>query len=1092
MAFFRRCCAVFLTVFLCVFPVLPVFAEETAPVTESSIPETAPETAATEATEATDAVEQTDPPEETEAPTQPETVEAVTFSPAGGEVDASEGIFVTLSCPTEGAVISYAVSADGVTYGEYQIYTEPIPLNPGFGKLYIKASAQKERSLSTRQTVTYYTEMPNTGWDLYYGQLHSHSDFSAGTASVETLFEAAAAAGMDFFAVTDQSNSLDNSLSASISQDASAVSAQWAAGKAAAAAATNGHFVGIYGYEMAWPNTMVLGHITTFATPGFQSWQQDSFTAGETALSNYYAALATVPDSISQFNHPGSFYGDFQSFGNYSAEADARIHLLEVSCGTLLDKAYDRYTQALDAGWHVAPTNSQNTHSHLVEGRGRTVVYAESLTEEHIYDALRNYRVYATEDNGLSIFYCLDDYFMGTLLEQRHVGETVTVTARLSDPTDDSLGTVELIADGGAVLASEAVEESSAIIAMEVSSEYHYYYLRITQPDGDMAVTAPVWIDHTENVGIASFVCDTDLPVKNQPMSLSLSLYNNEGEDLVIENVDIAIGEEIVHSFTVGTVEPGQVKRCAFSLTHNGLGHTRITATVTATLGGLPRTYTENLTLSLRVPEMVTNILVDGSHGNIPSLTELEKLARENGISLTLTTEPFTTYQLSNATLVIIPAPKTAFEEDFIQKMTWYADCGGRVILCGQSDRLDGSIHSAAELNKLLEAFGTSLALCDDTAGDPVNNGGSEDALYLSNFSGSWCDSVTSGQVYRQIGGCTVTGGTALVTGSGTMYSIDGDSDGLSGKGKTVLAWEGRIFAAGSFFLSDGDLKGPANIWDAPYANRTIAKAILGDTRKELPLSSIDTLRKGAAGEIYRIRGYVTAGTANASVLFPETIYLQDGTGGIAVIPFTQTGISVGTPMDITGELTEAGGNPVLNPITWEVLDASHYRYEPAEGLWNVILQPESHGGQLLQVQGEAVQIIYNGDTLCEILLKDKNGNQAIVHVEDYIRSASTGENTLADTIQVGRTVRAYGILHIREDGKTVLRVRNCDEVVDVPPINYVWKQAKEDNPRVGDSIGLWMILFALSGGIAIMQLKKASPGGKALRLRRPLHRFTR
>lgn len=1066
MAFFRRCCAIFLGIFLCISPVMPAFGQESVPVTEATVAETLPETETTETTETPETTEAPAVPEETEAATQPETVDAVTFFPAGGPVDTSEEVFVTLSCSTEGAVISYAVSTDGISYGEFQVYTAPIPLKRGFGTLYIKATAQKERCSSTRQTVGFYTEMPNTGWDLYYGQLHSHSDFSDGTASVEQLYAAAKDAGMDFFAVTDHSNSLDNADSAAIGQDASQISAQWASGKAAAETATDGTFVGIYGYEMAWPKTMVLGHISTFCTPGFQSWQQDSFTGSETALQNYYAALASVPDSVSQFNHPGTFYGDFQGFGHYSAQADGQIHLLEVSSGTMMDKSYDHYTQALDAGWHVAPTNSQNTHSHLVEGRGRTVVYAESLSEAHIYDALRHYRAYASEDNDLSIFYCLDDYFMGTLLEQRHVGEQVTVTARIKDPTDAAIGTVELIADGGAVIARETVEGNSANLTMEVSSEYHYYYLRVTQPDGDTAVTAPVWIDDKEDAGIASFVSDTAVPVKNQPMNLSLSLFNNELEDLVIENVDITIGETVVHSFTVGTVEPGQVKRCAFSLTHNALGHTRITATVTATLGGLPRTYTEYLTVSLRVPEMVTNILVDGSHGNVPDVAQLKKLAQENQMSLTLASESITIQQLSNAGLVIIPAPRVAFEEAFLQKLTWYADCGGRIILCGQSDRLDGAVHSAPELNRLLEAMGCTLRIQDDTAVDSTNNGGSEDALYLANFSGSWCEAVTADQVYRQVQGCTVTGGTALVTGYSTTHSTDADADGLSGSGNTVLACEGRIFAAGSFFLSDADLKGPANLWDAPYANRTIAKAILGDTRPELPLSSIDTLRKGEPGEVYRIRGYVTAGNANPSVTFPETLYIQDDTGGIAVIPFTQEGISVGTPMDLTGELTEVGGNPVLNPIAWEVVDASAYRYEPIEGLWNAILVPENYGGRLLKVQGQAVQIIYNGDTLSEILMKDKNGNQATVHVEDYIRSASTGENTLADTIQVGRTIRAYGILHIREDGKTVLRVRNCDEVVDVPPINYVWKQAKDDNPRVGDHIGLWVLLCALSGGV--------------------------
>ena len=32
-----------------------------------------------------------------------------------------------------------------------------------------------------------------------------------------------------------------------------------------------------------------------------------------------------------------------------------------------------------------------------------------------------------------------------------------------------------------------------------------YYFLRITQPDGDLAVTAPIWVDAEEELGITDF-----------------------------------------------------------------------------------------------------------------------------------------------------------------------------------------------------------------------------------------------------------------------------------------------------------------------------------------------------------------------------------------------------------------------------------------------------------------------------------------------------------------------------------------------------------------------------------------------------------
>ena len=52
----------------------------------------------------------------------------------------------------------------------------------------------------------------------------------------------------------------------------------------------------------------------------------------------------------------------------------------------------------------------------------------------------------------------------------------------------------------------------------------------------------------------------------------------------------------------------------------------------------------------------------------------------------------------------------------------------------------------------------------------------------------------------------------------------------------------------------------------------------------ELPLSTIAEVRKnGTAGDVYRVEGYVTAGTAVEGNTFFDTIYIQDDTAGIDI-----------------------------------------------------------------------------------------------------------------------------------------------------------------------------------------------------------------
>ena len=69
----------------------------------------------------------------------------------------------------------------------------------------------------------------------------------------------------------------------------------------------------------------------------------------------------------------------------------------------------------------MAPTNNQDNHKGNWgdSNTARSVVLAEDLSEESIYDAMKNYRVYATEDNDLSILYTLNDNAMGSILDDQ-------------------------------------------------------------------------------------------------------------------------------------------------------------------------------------------------------------------------------------------------------------------------------------------------------------------------------------------------------------------------------------------------------------------------------------------------------------------------------------------------------------------------------------------------------------------------------------------------------------------------------------------------------------------------------------------------
>ena len=104
-------------------------------------------------------------------------------------------------------------------------------------------------------------------------------------------------------------------------------------------------------------------------------------------------------------------------------------------------------------------------------------------------------------------------------------------------------------------------------------------------------------------------------------------------------------------------------------------------------------------------------------------------------------------------------------------------------------------------------------------------------------------------------------------------------------------------------------------------------------------------------------------------------------------------------------------------------------------------------GGSLVQTEGTVKSLTKTPDRkgISRLTLQDSFGGTAVVTVEPEIGSGAYGVNHLASQIQVGETVRAIGLVSRDTDGKTVLRVRNCDEVVYVPPIPDV------TNPKTSD-----------------------------------------
>jgi len=314
---------------------------------------------------------------------------------------------------------------------------------------------------------------------FYYGQLHSHTNISDGQGTLADAYTWARDNGeADFFAVTDHSNWFDNDTgSENITDVSQSASNEWKLMNSTADSFNeDGNFVAIAGYEMTWSgSTGGWGHINTFNTPWFASRSN-----GGMDLPAYYNHIAADTDSISQLNHPGTTFGDFADFGFYSEAADNVVHLIEVGNGegpirgSGYFPSYEYYTRALDKGWHVAPSNNQDNHKAgwVTANEARTVVLAPELNRNSIFDAIRNLRVYSTEDSNLEIMYTVNGNIMGSMLDSPN---NLSIIVDINDPdTSDVIGKVSIIANGGVEVASQTFNDYN----MLVNPSHHYFLMQ--------------------------------------------------------------------------------------------------------------------------------------------------------------------------------------------------------------------------------------------------------------------------------------------------------------------------------------------------------------------------------------------------------------------------------------------------------------------------------------------------------------------------------------------------------------------------------------------------------------------------------------
>ena len=371
---------------------------------------------------------------------------------------------------------------------------------------------------------------------IYFGNLHSHTNYSDGTGTPEEAYRYAYnEGGLDFLAITDHNHQMAGKMEG---EKYSYNIYEGPDGQALIPTANRlnqelaGKFVALYGQEFS---TIELGnHVNVFEVPKL-------ITAPNGKFDKLLDWIEDHPDStnrmaIIQLNHPREYRGaleygkdDFKgSESEWIESMGKKSYLIEVLNGPAKTQKHQRYSAKimesdyfdfLKYGFHIAPTGNQDNHYSTwgTATDARTGVIANSLTKEEIMKALRSRHVYATQDKNLKMIFHVNDHLCGDRIKPNMEEGTELVIDYSIEDSDEPEANYNIVVYSGIIgqsppsIVKTATDNGNTpqgtkkkISKVKYTGVNQFVLFKLIQEDPggfeDCAWTAPVWFDAKENI----------------------------------------------------------------------------------------------------------------------------------------------------------------------------------------------------------------------------------------------------------------------------------------------------------------------------------------------------------------------------------------------------------------------------------------------------------------------------------------------------------------------------------------------------------------------------------------------------------------
>jgi len=334
--------------------------------------------------------------------------------------------------------------------------------------------------------------------NLYWGDIHGHSNLSDGTGTPDNYYKYARfAAGLDVAVLTDHDAWGFDQL-----EDHPEI---WSFIKERAKAHNKpGEFITFSGYEYTnWTSGHMHVIFKNDPAPLFSSSNPAYSTPDKLWGALNGLAVITVPHHTgggpiatdwSYYNSEFMPVVEICSIHGTSESIDAPKCIYRPVEGSFV-------RDALARGYNLGIIASGDTHNgHPGMGDpsaptgGILAFYAEDLTHDSIWDALKKRYVYGTSGKRIILDFKINGRHMGEIIK---LGTQASKKIEINITGTDRLKLVEVIKNNKSLRKYSGADPSFSVSFTDnsITAPNDFYYLRVEQQDNHMAWSSPIWIE---------------------------------------------------------------------------------------------------------------------------------------------------------------------------------------------------------------------------------------------------------------------------------------------------------------------------------------------------------------------------------------------------------------------------------------------------------------------------------------------------------------------------------------------------------------------------------------------------------------------